>query len=256
MPPARIIWSSSLEALDYNFSLDDLQGLARPDAYESAKRLTDILSLTCSLPSVRPISSGFLTGPAEEEGDKAGAAASRIPPNMYLTHPGIVASTLFPLPWFLFWAYRLFLGLVRLLGSPWHTVDGYSGAKAAVWVALEDQPSLDAAAAERVKWGSSSDRSRAVHVKMTEVDGWGWEGKAEDADTLAADPAVGLLRKSVGRRLRPTDVSAEDVAAFEVVGARAWRAMEHLRLHWYSILPPLHDDLAASEAAPSKGEES
>ena len=39
-----------------------------------------------------------------------------------------MASTLFPVPWFFFWAYELALLISRWLGSPWHNANGYRGA--------------------------------------------------------------------------------------------------------------------------------
>ncbi|PHH91240.1 hypothetical protein CDD83_1199 [Cordyceps sp. RAO-2017] len=239
LAPGRIIWSSSLEAVSRVFSIDDLQGFTRSAAYESAKRLTDLLALSHSLPAARPYSSRWLT--LDGDGEK-GAATAVVRPRVYLTHPGIVASTLFPVPWFLFWAYELALALSRWLGSPWHTVDGHSGAKAAVWVTLQPQEALDEMGAERVKWGSSADRHLRVDVKMTEVEGWGWQGRVEEADGLGSgDAAVGVLRKSRGRKHGAVDVTDEDIVRFEELGASCWRQMEALRATWEELLDEEED---------------
>ncbi|XP_044716234.1 3-ketosteroid reductase [Hirsutella rhossiliensis] len=243
LAPGRIVWSSSLEAVSRVFSPDDFQCLNGPAAYESAKRLTDVLALTHSLPAARPYSSRWLTMDHDDNDDdekKTQQPPVVQPPKVYLTHPGIVASTLFPVPWFLFWAYELSLILSRWLGSPWHTVDGYSGAKAAVWLALEPQDALDDARAHRVKWGSSSDRHRRVHVKKTEVEGWGWEGRvqvvgAHDDDDAAASPYQ-VLRKSIGRKHGVVDATAEDIVRFEELGATCWREVEEMRATWEAIL--------------------
>ncbi|ODA82335.1 hypothetical protein RJ55_00842 [Drechmeria coniospora] len=236
--PGRIIWSSSLEAVADVFTPDDLQGFNRPAAYESAKRLTDILALTYSLPSVRPLSSRWAAvADGDEKEKRKGKAKEKerlvVAPKMYVTHPGIVASTLFPVPWFLFWAYELTLVLSRWLGSPWHTVDGYTGAKAAVWVALEDQDALDSSHADRIKWGSTSDRRLRVDVKPTEVEGWGWQGKVEDPE---ADTALGVLHKTKGRKNGAAQVMEEDIVRFEELGTRCWKAMEELRGTWEDIV--------------------
>ncbi|RCI10112.1 hypothetical protein L249_8459 [Ophiocordyceps polyrhachis-furcata BCC 54312] len=241
LAPGRIIWSSSLEAVSSVFSIDDVQGLSHVAAYESAKRLTDLLALTCSLPAARPYSSRWLSPPPWSE-EKETAV---VRPRVYLTHPGIVASTLFPLPWFLFWAYEFVLVLSRWLGSPWHTGDGRSGAKAAVWVALQDQSALDSQGAEYVKWGSSADREGRVDVKMTEVEGWGWQGRPEDEAARAADVACGVLHRSVGRKYGSVDATAEDIIRFEELGAACWREMEELRSQW--------DDLLDREEAAGEG---
>ncbi|PTB66957.1 hypothetical protein BBK36DRAFT_1199012 [Trichoderma citrinoviride] len=110
------------------------------------------------------------------------------------------------------------------------------GAASTTWLALQDQASLDELQADRVKWGSSCNRHLESGVKKTEVEGWGWEGKPETDETIAADPAQCLLHKSVGRRLGTKNVTEEMLVEFEVEGARAWREMERLRLQWADIL--------------------
>ena len=231
--PGRIIWSSSVEAVRSSFNFDDMQGFQRAEPYESAKRLTDIISLTADLPSVKPYSDAFL----RIDGDPGAAAALPARPRVYLSHPGVVASTLFPVPWFLFWAYRLALVLSRWAGSAWHAVDGYKGAKSASWLALQPQAALDAAAAERVKWGSSVDHRLDVRAKKTEVEGWGWEGRVEDAAALRAEEgAEGVFRKVVGRHRDVVDATDESIAQFEEVGAQVWKRLEDMRREWEEIL--------------------
>lgn len=219
--------------MQHVYNPDDMQCFLKPAAYESAKRLTDIISLSHTLPSVRPFSGPYLQMDAESGGD---AAEKPIPPKMYLTHPGVVASTLFPVPWFLFWAYELALVVARWIGSPWHNVNGYRGATSATWIALQDQAALDEARAERVKWGSACDRHLVSDVKRTEVDGWGWEGRPETDETIAADTARGILHKSVGRRLGTKNVTQEALVEFEEEGARAWEEMERMRHQWAKII--------------------
>lgn len=227
--PARVIWSSSVEAVASAFDPSDIQALSNPIAYESAKRLTDILSLTCSLPSSSPHSRQWLT-PC----DATVAAQKPYPPKVYLTHPGVVASTFFPVPWFLMWAYRWILVVARWLGSPWHCVNSYSGSKSAGWLVLEPQASLDASEGERVKWGSTCDTKLREGVKRTEVDGWGWEGKPVDAEKVRADTAEGVLHMGVGRH-KIRDTTEEDVRLFEEQGKECWQEMEKLRGVWEEI---------------------
>ncbi|KAH7312304.1 hypothetical protein B0I35DRAFT_452305 [Stachybotrys elegans] len=226
--PGRIVWSSSLEAVRDVFNVDDIQCLKRDNPYESAKRLTDILALTSQLPSVRRTAAPYL-----RIDDAQLAAEKPVPPKVYLTHPGIVVSTLFPVPWFLMWAYDLALRLCRLLGSPWHTVDGYRGAKSAVWVTLQPQATLDDLNSERVKWGSAANRRLEDGVKMTEVEGWGWEGKVED---LKADTAEDIYRKSVGRKKTSPSTTKEDIVEFEQLGLECWDQMEDMRVEWEEII--------------------
>lgn len=230
--PGRIVWSSSIEAVGGVFDVDDIQCFERPAPYESAKRLTDIIALTACLPSVRPYSDPFFG----VEDDKM-AAERPLRPRVYLSHPGVVASSLFPVPWFLFWAYRLMLVISRYIGSPWHVVYGYPGAKSAAWLALEPQAALDALQAERFKWGSSTNRRLDVRVKKTEVEGWGWEGKPEASGSLTDPDGVdGVFRKAVGRKKGVVDATTEHIAEFERLGARCWKQLEDMRLEWERLL--------------------
>ncbi|EEU41046.1 uncharacterized protein NECHADRAFT_91272 [Fusarium vanettenii 77-13-4] len=225
--PGRIVWSSSLEAVRNVFDTSDFQCFKGAGPYESAKRLTDALSLTATLPSTSIYSNRFFTLDDPEE-----AREKPVRPRMYLTHPGIVASTLFPVPWFLMWAYELALVISRWLGSPWHPTDSYSGSKSSAWIALQEQSTLDELDAEKIKWGSSSNRHRQVEVKKTEVEGWGWEGKVEDATSFKEDTAVGVFRKTIGRKRGAVDVTKEDIVEFEELGAETWKKMEELRETW------------------------
>lgn len=231
LPPARIVWESSVDAMRWEaLSLDDLQGVRTDAPYESSKRLTDVLSLTSELPGVRRVAAPFV---GAEEDDKA------VPPRQYVTHPGIVCSTLFPVPLLFFQLYHIVLYVARWLGSPWHVVSAYKGATAAVWVALQPADALDAAEATRIKWGASATRGGRALVKKTEVEGWGWEGAPEQPadDNVSAYGAHGhVLCKAVGRRKGVIDTTAEQRQEFEDVGRTCWQEMEQLRHKWESRL--------------------
>jgi 3-keto steroid reductase len=235
--PGRIIWTSSLEAVRDVFDVTDIQGFRSLTPYDGAKRLIDILVLTQSLPSVRPISATYLAPSikeSDEDDDDDDDELDLQPPRMYVTHPGIVTSTLFPCPWFLIGAYTLVLYIARWLGSPWHTTDAYSGASSASWLTLQEQSALDELDAERVKWGSGTDRRGNSVVKKTEVEGWGWEGRVEDLTD--EDGVTGVLRKRIGRKLGTQIVRKGDLMEFEELGAECWEQMEDLREEWSEIL--------------------
>lgn len=219
LPPGRIIWESSVEGDWDSFSLDDFQGTRTPQGYESSKRLTDILCLTAHLPAAKPYVAGYLQPPS----------ADATPPKIYLIHPGVVLTTIFPLNAFMFFWYRVVLYLARWLGSPWHNITPYNGAAAASWLALQEQAELDAAGAQAVKWGSATDRAGGSRVKMTEVEGWGWDGRVASRDE---DTVTGILRRAVGRKNRMPDVTEEKRIEFEALGAQCWREMERLRAEW------------------------
>lgn len=156
---------------------------------------------------------------------------------MYVSQPGIIVSTLFPLPhWSFVYAYYALTFLVRWLGSPWHGVLPYVGACSAVWLALAHQSTLDAARATRTKWGSACSRLGGAFPKATEVDDWGWDGEAEDEKSLAAELAKGISRKIVGRRRGALNPTKEARERFEELGAECWREMERLRLEFEALM--------------------
>jgi len=224
LPPARIIWESSVEGEWNSFSLDDIQGIKTNYAYESSKRLTDILCLTAYLPAAKPYVSGYIRAPGSKPDDKSN------PPRIYIVQPGVVQTTLFPLNAFMFFWYRVVLYLARWGGSPWHNITPYNGAVAPVWVALQEQASLDAAGAERSKWGSATDRAGNPRVKQTEVEGWGWDGRLVSKEEEAN--LKGLARRVVGRKNNAVDLTEERRVEFEALGAKCWKEMEELRVEW------------------------
>lgn len=252
LPPGRIIWESSLEAAHGHFTPDDFQGVRTRAAYESTKRLTDLLCLTADLPSVRPHVQSYWRPPrpspssnlASKTTTRSNADEEVREPRVYLCHPGIVVTTIMPLPLLLFYAYKFAMYVTRWAGSPWHTNTSYTAAASMVWLALAAQEALDARRAQSAKWGSASDFWGNSLVKKTEVDGWGWTGKveglddeAEGEDVVLGDQegcraATGLLRKIKGRRAGAELVTEEKRAEFEEMGAHCWREMERLRGEW------------------------
>ncbi|KAK4147560.1 3-keto steroid reductase [Dichotomopilus funicola] len=227
IPPGRIIWESSIEPDWETLSLDDFEAIKTNAAYESTKRLTDLLALTSSLPASKPYVDKYLTPSTTKASQPSPPTGAATPPKIYLVHPGVVQTTLFPLNAFMFFWYNVVLYVARWLGSPWHPITAYNGACAPVWLALQEQEDLDAAGAQRVKWGSSTDFWGECRVKKTEVDGWGWEGKVEGGrDQLKKE------QKIKGRKWDAVDVTEERLAQFEELGAACWKKMEALRATW------------------------
>ncbi|KAI1758349.1 hypothetical protein F4782DRAFT_477643 [Xylaria castorea] len=226
--PGRVVWTSSIDAGYDHLDFDDFQASRYMAPYESSKRITDLLALTADLPSVQEISASYFTSPA--------AADKPVKPRFYLSHPGIVCTPMFPLNWFLFFWYWVTMHLSRLCGSPWHTVDIYRAACATSWLALADQSTLDAVNAQHVKWGSSATRTGYAAPKKSEVEGWGWEGRIDDAEALKRDDANGALHKAIGRKWDATTLTKEKRDEFEADGRRCWAELEKLRIAWEAAL--------------------
>jgi len=220
----RLIWVSTLEAYPYTFSMNDIQGIASPLPYESSKRLTDLLALTSELPSTQPYVSSYFSTASPPRSTRSVGARAAAPPKMYLSQPGICATTIMPIPALVAYLQVAAFYVLRVLcGSYWHTVSAWSGATAPAWLALAASRALEAveSADGKAKWGSVVDvwgRERAVR---TEVQGWGFGGR------------VGEVRLKSGR-WDPWTNSEESLVEFEELGMQAWREMERLRVEWES----------------------
>ncbi|KAG9637173.1 3-ketosteroid reductase-like protein, partial [Aureobasidium melanogenum] len=216
--PGRIIWISSIEAYAHAFNPEDLQALTSDAAYESSKRLTDLLVLTSELPSTAPSTSTFL----QEKGDD-----KHKKPIMYLAHPGVCATSIADLPLILWYAMLFAQYVARWLGSPWHPVSSYLGAVSSVWLSLAPFSSLASQESTegKAKWASSTDVFGNERVVRTEVAGWGWGG-------MVGEKADGKMRLSANRWRGQKDVTKESREEFEVLGQRVWREMEELRETW------------------------
>ncbi|KAF2754045.1 3-ketosteroid reductase-like protein [Pseudovirgaria hyperparasitica] len=227
--PARIIWMSSLEAYADQFHLEDFQGLKTKWAYESSKRLTDVLALTSEMPSVSRWIDSYTSSPnASQTMSKADSRTTRpclVRPKQYLAHPGICATGILPVPWWLEWAMTLALHAARWMGSPWHPVVAYLGAVAPVWLAMASATSLEAMEETegKGKWGSGTDPNGSECVRRMWVHGWGWGGKEQE-------------KVLPGRRKGTEYATAQDREAFEELGIACWKEMEALRQEWHRLL--------------------
>ncbi|KAL8633373.1 hypothetical protein Q9189_000908 [Teloschistes chrysophthalmus] len=215
--PGRIVWISSLEAYDSTFSSTDIQGLQSPSAYESSKRLTDILALSSTLPATQPFVRAFLPLPSGHR-----------TPKQYVTQPGICATNILPLHWLLMYVVAAAFYFARWIGSPWHTVSAYAGACAPVWLALASQEELDEVEEKdgAGKWGSGVSSQGEDQVFRTEVQGWGVGGRVGDD--------IGLPKNRRPREV--VDLNEKAREDFEVLGRECWQNMERLREKWDNIL--------------------
>ncbi|KAF3034613.1 3-keto-steroid reductase [Didymella heteroderae] len=209
----RIIWTSSLEAYAHTLNMDDLQGIFSEDAaYESSKRLTDVMGITSRLPATSNAVDQYMNLPNEPNVTK---------PLIYVTHPGITATAIFTLPLVLEYAMIAAFYIARWIGSQWHPLTLEKGAVAMVWLALAKQSTLDTMEEKEGvgKWGSATDAWGQERVERTEVAGWGWGGRLSEYKRQGRDPHA-------------KDLTKEDRENFEVVGRRCWEELELLRCEW------------------------
>jgi len=232
---SRIIWISSVSAIPSTFSVSDLQALRSHVAYESSKRLTDLLVLTSELPSTKPYVSAFL--PTTVKGRKE----EKKQPKMLLTHPGVIGTSIAGLNWFMtFWMLAA-MYLARWVGSPWHPVTPYKGAISAAFAALSPPDQLvDYEEREgKGKWGSATDIYGGERVARTDVQGWGYSG-------VVGQAPKGSVTAKVARHVDWRETTREEREQFEVDGQRCWREMEELRREWEGRLGPV--DVEESDA--------
>ncbi|PSN61037.1 3-keto-steroid reductase [Corynespora cassiicola Philippines] len=209
----RIIWVSSLEGSSHSLDTKDLQGIDSEHPYEASKRLTDLIAITSTLPSTQPLVDQYL--------DHAAPADTTTKPRMYVSHPGICGTSIFPLNIILEYLMFVAFYVARFLGSQWHPITVEKGAVSMVWLALAKQSTLDRMEEDEGvgKWGSATDWWGQERVERTEMDGWGWGGKIGE-------------RPRKGRNPHAKDLSEADRKTFEDQGQQCWKGAEALRLEW------------------------
>lgn len=144
-----VIWMSSLEATRRALKSDDLQAISHQFAYESSKRITDVIWSVCN----------------DESADR------KVHIRQYLVHPGfcatnIIADTMVPLLTPVFnklWTWTFYFA--RFCGSQFHTATAYNGAYAAATIAMKPE-AYDAT----VKWGSAGLWDGTLCIVKTEYD--------------------------------------------------------------------------------------
>lgn len=202
---ARVIWISTVEAHAKYFDDTDIQGFKSGQAYESSKRLTDILILGANPDQGEPnewakeyltITDGSKKTQIKTRSKRVGAKKEEeVPPKMYLGHPGIVVTQILPIHPILVYLQTYLFILCRWVGGFWHNITTDNGVTAPVWLALEDEDVLEEADAEHKKWGSASGRRGEQKVIETPVE------------------ALGSSK-------------------FETLAEKSWMEMEELRVEW------------------------
>jgi 3-keto steroid reductase len=166
----RVQWSASLEtSIPSVYDPLDPTGLHTHHPYASSKRFIELLH--CYITS-RPHK-----------------------PLFFLTHPGITDSTVvtpytFPLRETLQYLKVMAFYTARWCGSPWHGINGYTGALSQVWCALQAGRED-----EMTKWGCGSDRWGRERLIGTQL--WGEADIFAEEARGAFEVAEGMYREWV-----------------------------------------------------------
>lgn len=219
---SRVVWISSTGAVEECFHIDDIQGLQSLAAYESSKRLTDLIVLTSDLPATRPYTETFFSSLQPREDSR---------PIMLVTHPGVVATSISGLHWFLAIFMTAAFYAARWLGSPWHPIEPYKGAVSMAFAVLAPQLVEQESREGKGKWGSATSVHGDERVARTQVQGWGYCG------TPGVVPP-GSVTKGHYRGLQET--TRERREEFEEVGRQVWKKMEEMRVQWEARLGPIN----------------
>lgn len=239
--PCKIIWVSSIEPQGYHFHEKDFQGLKTDAPYEHSKRLTDLLSLSANQPAALASKVSFTTPDASLTKGSLSRSIGYSTPSMHVYHPGIVVTSVISLVWIVQYAYLLGIYIARWIGSPWSTVEPYTAAHGASWLALASEKEISqaenavlqqnavepVARSGRVKWGTAVTFGGTSSVRATEVDKWGINGSGAGYVSTWWNGSSGRGRKPGAVEAKP-----EDVEHFVAQGARAWKEMESLREQW------------------------
>lgn len=143
---SKVIWISSVMSKPEYLDLNDLQLIESRESYEGSKRLIDLIH----------------SGTYKSMFEKYGIV-------QYLVQPGIFSSFSFfkylnPVTYYgmLFLFY-----LARLMGSPWHNIEGWKAANSCITVALDTKQGLDA---NDVKYGSATKWNGEEYIKTNTID--------------------------------------------------------------------------------------
>lgn len=264
----RVIWVSTLEAYKRTFSMEDFQGLETKIAYESSKRLTDLLALSADLPSTSPYTKSFFSTSSKppspglsaswedltprkaslrsssrnridtlppsqlQQSQSSQSEAEMVRPKMYLSHPGMCVTGIMPIHWILIYLWTGVFYISRLCGSPWHTTTAYPAATSMTWLALTEQSTLNEMEASP---DTSADKETGVG-KSKQIDAQGRTRRA-----VKWGSAVNWIGNE---RVKKSEVEGwcdgngvairdeEEKNDFEETARECWKRMEELRVQW------------------------
>ncbi|KAI8075011.1 hypothetical protein BC940DRAFT_287212 [Gongronella butleri] len=141
----RVIWSSSSTAFSTSFKISDWQGVENEIPYESSKWACDMLAVV--------------------SGEYFMQQGMNI--HTFTVSPGVVASRVGNLPLWIIYLRSLIHLLFRLFGVASQNINGYRGAMAAVFVALQPLVVLNG----MLRYTSETTRWGTTYVKPYVLDG-------------------------------------------------------------------------------------
>lgn len=219
-----------MEALEDKYDPTDLQCIKTPKPYESSKYQCELAAL--GLEDLLK-KSRLRTQPGTPlplaPGDDASytlptrSASGKLEPTSYLSHPGVVASSIFAecLNLFLSTMMKVAFYIARYTFSKHHNIDAYKGAVAASHLALAPANHLDPSK----RYGSQSDFWAREYVHASRVDGWyrntpsGMGAKAK-GDVVALSAKAGLQSEE-GAYVR--SLSRDLLVRLEGIAKKVWK---------------------------------
>ncbi|KAL9938688.1 hypothetical protein V8E36_002407 [Tilletia maclaganii] len=249
--PSRIIWTSSIEAFRVFYDEDDYQCVQQPYnvlPYESTKYQCELAAVGLdevlrkarirSAPGT-PFEVDLVNGKTELRAeptrrlvrgeDEKGEGEQGLEPRSFLSHPGVVASSIAAalfsfalLETLMKWAFYV----ARWTFSPHHNIEAFKGAVSAVHVALAPLPRLDSMR----KYGSRCDWRGREYCNADTIDGW-THNRFDDNPPHILPPQIALEQRD-GRWDGEPDgarvmVLARDyLRRLEGVAAQVWEKAE------------------------------
>ncbi|CAD6955417.1 unnamed protein product [Tilletia laevis] len=210
--PSRIIWTGSIEGYRVFYDEDDFQCVQPPYdvlPYESSKYQCELAAVGLdevlrqsrirSAPGT-PFEVDLRNGKTEIQAEPVsgldrdeGMGEHGLEPRSYLSHPGVVASSIAAgvftfaiLETLMKWAFYI----ARWTLSPHHNIEAYKGAVSAVHVSLAPSRNLDPTR----KYGSRCDWRGREYCHPDAIDGWK-ANRFDDAPPHVLPPAIALEQR-------------------------------------------------------------
>ena len=258
--PSRIVWTGSIEAYERYYHPEDYQCLdpiKSGPTYESTKYQCELLGLGLD---ERLRSEHVKTLPGTPMGEAPPAALSQVEPRSYISHPGVVASSMFEdyLGWVLVLALKLVFYLARWVLSPHHLISAYKAGIVISYLATCPSERLDTT----IRYAPRCNFWGQEYIHRSRIDGWVTD---DDAATEAgkkimsvasqvAGPGVGGIEseakgeegEDAGKHVM--ELARDLVGKLEAVASDVWKQAGAARLPPFNITTEVPSFLTPSGA--------